>query len=150
MEYLMLLCSCGNKTRIPASAMGKSVVCASCAQGVTATPLNTVPIPAAPPQAPPAPSSARPPATRLPMLDQLRGYAIFGMILVNYLGHFDVMPWAFRHHKTGFSYADTIAPLFIFLVGMGFRMSFQRRAVEKGLCGARRDALRRYQPVAKG
>lgn len=144
MEYLMLLCSCGNKTRIPASAMGTSVVCASCAQGVTATPLNTVPIPAAPPQAPPAPSSARPPATRLPMLDQLRGYAIFGMILVNYLGHFDVMPWAFRHHKTGFSYADTIAPLFVFVVGMGFRLSLLRRIQKTGLWAARWQTARRY------
>ena len=29
---------------------------------------------------------------RIPSLDQFRGYAIFGMILVNYLGGFDVMP----------------------------------------------------------
>ncbi len=82
--------------------------------------------------------------TRLSALDQARGYAIAGMIAVNTLGHFDRMPWMVKHHHEGMSYADTIAPLFIFLVGMGFRMSFQRRAAEKGLCGARRDALRRY------
>jgi uncharacterized membrane protein len=78
------------------------------------------------------------------MLDQLRGYAIFGMILVNYLGHFDVMPWAFRHHKTGFSYADTIAPLFVFVVGMGFRLSLLRRIQKTGLWAARWQTARRY------
>ncbi|MBW7865845.1 MAG: DUF1624 domain-containing protein [Candidatus Hydrogenedentes bacterium] len=81
---------------------------------------------------------------RLKALDQARGYAIAGMVLVNVLGCFTVMPWMLKHHHEGFSYADHIAPLFIFLVGMGFRMSFQRRAAEKGLPGARRDALRRY------
>lgn len=28
------------------------------------------------------------------------------------------------------------------VAGMGFRLSFRRRAAEKGLCGAHRDALR--------
>lgn len=54
---------------------------------------------------------------RLVYLDQVRGYAIFGMILVNILGMFDVMPWILKHHHEGFSYADHIAPLFLFIVG---------------------------------
>lgn len=81
---------------------------------------------------------------RLLSMDQLRGYAIFGMILVNFLGQFEVMPWHFKHHTTGFSFADTIAPLFIFIVGMGFRLSLQRRVQAVGLGSALRAAARRY------
>jgi len=77
-------------------------------------------------------------------IDQVRGYAIFGMILVNFLGFFHAMPWTFKHHNAGFSYADTIAPLFIFVVGMGFRLSFQRRTTQMGLAAARWSALKRY------
>ena len=87
---------------------------------------------------------------RITALDQARGYAIAGMIAVNTLGHFDRMPWMVKHHHEGMSYADTIAPLFIFLVGMGFRMSFQRRAVEKGLCGARRARPPRPPAATRG
>ena len=88
---------------------------------------------------------------RIPSLDALRGYAIFGMILVNYLGGFAVMPEAFKHHREladwppfGHSYADTIAPLFVFVVGIGFRLSFQRRVDKMGLWPARRAAIVRY------
>ena len=81
---------------------------------------------------------------RIAAIDQARGYAILGMILVNVLGHFDVMPWMLKHHHEGFSYADHIAPLFVFIVGMGFRLSFVRRVERDGLHKARRDALRRY------
>ncbi|MCL4217790.1 MAG: DUF1624 domain-containing protein [Candidatus Hydrogenedentes bacterium] len=81
---------------------------------------------------------------RIASMDQLRGYAIFGMILVNYLGHFDFMPDILHHHRDKASYADTIAPLFMFVVGMGFRLSLQRRIEKKGLAAARWEALKRY------
>lgn len=84
------------------------------------------------------------PAPRLVSIDQLRGYAIFGMILVNFLGQFEVMPWMLKHHRTGMSYADTIAPLFIFIVGMGFRLSLQRRVEALGWWPAARAAAKRY------
>lgn len=73
--------------------------------------------------------SELPPAntSRIASIDQYRGYAIFGMILVNYLGGFDSMPWHFKHHDNGMSYADTIAPLFMFVAGMGLRLSLLRR-----------------------
>ncbi len=77
-------------------------------------------------------------------IDQCRGYAIFGMVLVNFLGLFDCMPWMLKHHREGFSYADHIAPLFMFIVGMGFHVSFQKTAAQSGLRAARRRALRRY------
>jgi predicted acyltransferase len=84
------------------------------------------------------------PAERLLFLDQLRGYTIFGMILVNFLGGFRVMPGILKHHSDWMSYADTIAPLFLFVVGLGFRFSFQRKAEKAGLAAARWSSLKRY------
>ena len=81
---------------------------------------------------------------RIASIDQFRGYAIASMILVNSLGHFDAMPWMLKHHDTGFSYADLVAPVFIFVVGMGFRMSFWRRAGQEGPWAARKSTARRY------
>lgn len=81
---------------------------------------------------------------RLAFIDQCRGYAIFGMIFVNLLGMFDRMPWLLKHHTIGLSYADTIAPLFIFVVGMGFHLSFRNTMQREGLSRARKRAARRY------
>lgn len=89
----------------------------------------------------PRPAAASP---RIASIDQYRGYAIFGMIWVNYLGQFDVMPWMFKHHRYGMSYADTIAPLFIFVVGMGFRLSYLRRIEKDGYWPATWRAAKRY------
>lgn len=81
---------------------------------------------------------------RVAAIDQLRGYAVFGMVLVNTLGIFDAMPWVFKHHRDGYSYADTIAPLFAFVVGMGFRISLPRRIAADGRRAAYLHAVRRY------
>jgi predicted acyltransferase len=93
--------------------------------------------------------AAKPPAEpstpkRIESIDQLRGYTIFGMILVNFLGNFHVMPETFKHHREGYSYADTIAPLFLFIVGMGFRLSLKRRIGKDGPWFARGSAAKRY------
>jgi predicted acyltransferase len=82
--------------------------------------------------------------TRIDSLDQLRGYTIVGMITVNFLGEFDWTPWMLKHHREGYSYADTIAPLFLFIVGIGFRLSFLRRLQQQGLASARWAAAKRY------
>ena len=62
------------------------------------------------------------------------------MILVNYLGQFPSMPETFRHHDDYMSYADTIAPLFLFVAGVGFRLSYLRNRERLGLGGAHGDA----------
>ncbi|MCC6144163.1 MAG: DUF1624 domain-containing protein [Candidatus Hydrogenedentes bacterium] len=85
----------------------------------------------------------KPKTGRILSVDQYRGYAIFGMVLVNFLGMFEVMPWMLKHHHEGFSYADTIAPVFMFVVGMMFRLSLQRRVAQAG-GKAYWEALRRY------
>jgi predicted acyltransferase len=77
-------------------------------------------------------------------MDQVRGYAVFGMVFVNVWGIFEASPWLLKHHETGYSYADTIAPLFIFVVGMGFRLSLTRRVARDGWRAAHRHAAMRY------
>ena len=95
-----------------------------------------------------APIIEKPLQSRLVSLDQFRGYAIFSMILVNVLGHFQAMPWMLKHHATGFSYADLVAPVFVFVVGIGFRMSLLRRIARDGRQAAYRAAVRRYLILA--
>jgi predicted acyltransferase len=85
---------------------------------------------------------------RLVSVDQFRGYTVFGMMLVNYCGKFECMPWQFKHHNIGMSYADTIAPLFVFIVGMGVRMSFLRRQEKEGTRAALLYGLRRFLVLA--
>jgi len=82
-------------------------------------------------------------AFRIEGIDQTRGYAILGMIVVNYAHIFTVFPECLKHHKIGMTYADTIAPLFIFVVGMTFRLSCQRRIRQDGLANARSAAFGR-------
>ncbi len=81
---------------------------------------------------------------RIVSLDMFRGFAIFGMILVNYLGHFDVMPDTFRHPRYGMTFANAIAPYFVFAVGMGLGMSLQRRIEKIGKKASYFHAIKRY------
>ena len=82
--------------------------------------------------------------TRILSIDQFRGFAIFGMILVNYLGQFDLMPETFKHPRYGMTFANAIAPYFIFVVGMGFRLSIHRRIEKFGKTKAYWQAAKRY------
>ena len=81
---------------------------------------------------------------RIISLDMFRGFAIFGMILVNYLGHFDVIPETFKHPRYGMTFANAIAPFFVFAVGMGLRMSLSRRIENTGVRNAYGHAIKRY------
>jgi predicted acyltransferase len=139
--------------RAPVTVMGQKGRCTLCGRSFVATAENTAPapllearlqtIPEAPARERKAPRAV-PEPVRIEALDQLRGYAILGMFLVNYLGNFAAMPWILEHQHGTFSYADTIAPLFVFVVGMGFRLSLKRRAERSGLADARIHSLKRY------
>jgi predicted acyltransferase len=49
-----------------------------------------------------------------------------------------------HHHNEYMTYADTIAPIFMFVVGMGMRLSMARRIEKVGLAEARHGLLKRY------
>lgn len=86
------------------------------------------------------------PKARIASIDQYRGYAIFGMLVVDYFGAFD-NTWSQLHHPgggDGMTYADIIAPIFMFVVGMGMRLSFKKRAEHEGLWEARKGLFKRY------
>ncbi len=133
---------------LSASAMGVKGKCPVCGVAFCVTEQNAKPAVALAP-APNAPSPAKSVSTsttvgRIESMDQLRGYAIFGMILVNYLGNFHAFSQLIEHQHDRYSYADTIAPLFLFVVGMGFRLSLVRRIQREGVWQARSAALKRY------
>lgn len=88
------------------------------------------------------PVAAPPP--RIGSIDQFRGYTIAGMILVNFMGEFPGASEWLKHHNDWMSYADTIAPIFLFVAGMGFRLSLMRNARKLGLARASFQAARRY------
>jgi uncharacterized membrane protein len=66
---------------------------------------------------------AETPAGREPWLDVLRGVAVAGMIVVNNPGSWDHVYWPLLHAPWhGWTGADLIFPLFLFIVGVS--MSF--------------------------
>lgn len=110
-------------------------------------------------------TAAAQPAQRILSMDQYRGYAIFGMLLVDYFGSYKAellepnensgVLWVLAHfwhqihhpHGAGFTFADLIAPVFMFVVGMGMRLSMVRRMEKVGVKAARRDILKRYAVI---
>jgi predicted acyltransferase len=81
---------------------------------------------------------------RIASLDQFRGFAILGMIIVNSVGHFDSIPQTFKHPNYGMTFANAIAPFFLFVVGMGFRTSLINRILKYGKAKSYRMAISRY------
>jgi len=80
---------------------------------------------------------------RIASLDQFRGWAIFSMVLVNFLGEYRSMPETLRHHDWGLSYADVCVPAFLFAVGVAYRLTFLRRMRRDGIWAARWAAVKR-------
>jgi predicted acyltransferase len=83
-------------------------------------------------------------SNRIVSMDQLRGYAIFGMILVNAKGMFGVKFEQISHFQDRFTYADTVAPLFMFVVGMSMRLSWLRRSEQVGAADTRKAMFKRF------
>ena len=85
---------------------------------------------------------------RMASLDQFRGYTVVGMILVNFVGGYAVVPKILEHHNTYCSYADTIMPQFFFAVGFAYRLTFLRRLGAVGARAASTAVLRRCAALA--
>ena len=66
-------------------------------------------------------------SARLTSLDQFRGYTMFGMLLVNFLGGYAICPRILKHTHDYCSYADTIMPQFLFAAGFAMRLSLGKR-----------------------
>lgn len=96
----------------------------------------------------PAPSARKASAGRIVSLDQFRGYTVAGMLLVNFLGGYAVVPAILKHHNTYCSYADTIMPQFFFAVGFAYRLTFLRRLETVGGWAAATALLRRCAGLA--
>jgi predicted acyltransferase len=80
---------------------------------------------------------------RIVSLDQFRGYTVVGMLFVNFLGGYQVVPAIFKHHNTYCSYADTIMPQFFFAVGFAYRLTFLRRLASAGFFTAAVAVIKR-------
>lgn len=52
---------------------------------------------------------------------------MFGMLIVNFLGNYDVSPKLLKHSHDYCSYADTIMPQFLFAAGFAMRLSLGKR-----------------------
>jgi hypothetical protein len=59
-------------------------------------------------------------------LISFREYTVLGMFVVNFLGHYPAH-YNCHHNDYFLSYADTIMPAFLFVVGISFRFSLLRR-----------------------
>jgi len=77
-------------------------------------------------------ASPKPTPSRLTSLDQFRGYTMFGMLLVNFLGGYQICPRILRHTHDYCSYADTIMPQFLFAAGFAMRLSLGSRWEREG------------------
>src|SRR3954462_10969048 len=73
---------------------------------------------------------------RITSLDQFRGYTVVGMLLVNFVGGYKVVPAILKHHNTYCSHADTIMPQCFFAVGFAYRLTFLRRLERLGFWAA--------------
>ena len=70
---------------------------------------------------------------RLVAIDQYRGFAIFLMVLADYLSRIQSVPAWLKHAPgVGLTVVDLIAPMFIFAMGLTFRSSWQRRFMRDG------------------
>ncbi len=88
-------------------------------------------------------STEKPLRGRIISLDQFRGYTVVGMLFVNFLGGYHLVPAVFKHHNTYCSYADTIMPQFFFAVGFAYRLTFLRRLATSGFATAAAAVIKR-------
>ncbi|MEZ6043981.1 MAG: hypothetical protein R3C11_00040 [Planctomycetaceae bacterium] len=78
------------------------------------------------------PASVTPTSGRIVSMDQFRGYTVFAMLVVNYLGKYN-HSWERLHHDDYWlNFADIIMPAFVFAVGFSFRLTIIKRIPQLG------------------
>lgn len=81
---------------------------------------------------------------RISWIDQYRGFAILSMILVNFIADYNV-PQILQHSKhTGLTFADIVAPLFMFIIGLMYRRSYLKRVLSDGKLKTMIHFINRY------
>ncbi len=82
---------------------------------------------------------------RIESVDQFRGFAVISMIIINYLALFSATPAWLKHAPgTGLTFADIVAPYFVFVIGLMYGTSFSSRLRRSGARRTRIHFLRRY------
>jgi|Deesub1362A_J573_1020465.scaffolds.fasta_scaffold05130_5 predicted acyltransferase len=81
---------------------------------------------------------------RLPSLDHFRGLALFLMIIVNSLSAYDVPSWLKHAPWSGYRFPDLVAPMFLFAMGVAYRISLGKRLSRFGLGRTILHFARRY------
>ena len=71
---------------------------------------------------------------RIRSLDLFRGFCISLMILSNYFLYFEAIPSALKHASplAGLTVIDFGAPIFFFIIGISYRISFEKRLARRG------------------
>ena len=84
-------------------------------------------------------------SARIGSVDQFRGFAILSMIMIDYLVLFDAVPdWMKHAPGEGFTFADLVAPYFVFAMGLMYARSYHSRVGRFGIRQTRIHFLRRY------
>lgn len=87
--------------------------------------------------------------SRIISIDAFRGFAIIGMVIVNYAARISWVPAILKHAPDiGITVADFIAPFFIFAIGLTYRQSFERRVEGGGFAKAAGHFAGRYLAIA--
>lgn len=81
---------------------------------------------------------------RLSSLDHFRGLALFLMIVVNSLSPYNVPKWLKHSPWNGYQFPDLVAPLFLFAMGLAYRISLNRRLSRFGIKKTLFHFIRRY------
>jgi predicted acyltransferase len=77
-------------------------------------------------------------------IDRFRGALVILMVIGDYLSGVEFVPSFLKHAPDiGFTLADTVAPAFVFVIGLNFGPSFRRQA-QKGWVAAYRHVMMRY------
>ncbi len=76
-------------------------------------------------------------------LDELRGIAVLSMVLAPIL-IFPSIPFWMKHASNGLYLADLVLPIFLFSIGVSYRLSFKRRRQIKNIKQLLRSYLFRY------